>query len=309
MWYNHPMEKLALFAGQGAQFVGMGRDFADDPALGRYFKEAGDVLGYDLAKVCFEGPIEDLTRSDHCQPAIFVVSAVCFEAFRRKYPTCAFDAFAGLSLGEWSALHEAGVLDFASTVRVLEARGRFMQEACDANPGGMVSVMMLPLETVEKIAADCGLHVSNINSQSQINLAGGKDRVEKAASAAKEAGGKAIVLNVAGAFHSPFMEPARERLAKVIADMPFSAPKTPVFSNATGAPHVADGEAIKAAMLAQVTGTVHWLDCIVGSGAHRFIEFGPGKVLSGLAKRIDRQNVAASIQDTASLDAIDQSLL
>ncbi len=298
------MDKLALFAGQGAQYVGMGQDLLDDPGAASYFESASHTLGYDLAKICFEGPIEDLTRSDHCQPAIFVVSAACFAVFRRKYPNCLFDAFAGLSLGEWTALFAAGVLDFENTVRILEARGRFMQEACESNPGGMVSVMSLPRETVEKIAADCGLHVSNVNSQSQINLAGGKDRVAQAAGAAKAAGGKAIVLNVAGAFHTPFMESARARLADVIADIPFSSPKTPVFSNATGRLHADDGAAIRQSMLDQITGTVLWLDCIQASGAHAFIEFGPGKVLSGLARRIDRENAVANVQDRASLDAI-----
>ena len=303
------MDKIALFAGQGAQYVGMGQDLLDDPDAVSYFATAGKVLGYDLAKVCFEGPIEELTRSDRCQPAIFVVSAACFSAFRRKNPGCSFDAYAGLSLGEWTALWAAGVLDFENTVRVLEARGRFMQEACEANPGGMVSVMSLPMEAVEKIAADCGLHISNVNSQSQINLAGAKDRVERAVGEAKAAGGKAIMLNVAGAFHSPFMEPARKRLAEVIADIPFAAPKTPVFSNATGRLHETDGGAIRQAMLDQVTGTVRWLDCILASGAHTLIEFGPGKVLSGLARRIDRANVVANVQDRTTLDAVPAELL
>ncbi len=303
------MNKVALFAGQGAQYVGMGQDLLDDLDAASYFQTASSVLGYDLSKVCFEGPIEELTRSDRCQPAIFVVSAACFAAFRRKYPECAFDAFAGLSLGEWSALFAAGVLDFESTVRVLEARGRFMQEACDANPGGMVSVMSLPYEAVEKIASECGLHISNVNSQSQINLAGEKDRVEKAVGAAKAAGAKAIILNVAGAFHSPFMEPARAKLAEFIADIPFAAPKTPVFSNATGKLHASDGGAIRQAMLDQVTGTVRWLDCILASGAHQFIEFGPGKVLSGLARRIDRANAVANVQDRASLESVPPEML
>ncbi len=303
------MDKIALFAGQGAQYVGMGQDLLDDPDAASYFETAGKVLGYDLSKVCFEGPIEELTRSDRCQPAIFVVSAACLSVFHRKNPGCRFDAYAGLSLGEWTALWAAGVLDFENTVRVLEARGRFMQEACEANPGGMVSVMSLPMEAVEKIAADCGLHISNINSQSQINLAGAKDRVERAVGEAKAAGGKAIILNVAGAFHSPFMEPARKRLAEVIADIPFDTPKTPVFSNATGRLHETDGGAIRQAMLDQVTGTVQWLDCILASGAHTFIEFGPGKVLSGLARRIDRANVVANVQDRATLDAVPADLL
>lgn len=296
------MKNLALFAGQGAQFVGMGQDLMDDFDVSTLFETAGKVLGYDLSKICFEGPIEDLTRSDHCQPAIFVVSAACFTLFKKKFPDYSFDAFAGLSLGEWSALWAGGVLDFENTVKVLEARGKFMQEACESQPSGMASLMSLPLETVEKIAADFGLYVSNINSQAQVNVSGEKEKVAQAAEAAKAAGGKAIVLNVAGAFHSPFMQPARDKLAPVIEGIKFSSPVIPVYSNATGKLHANDPEAIKAAMLDQITGTVRWLDCIIDSGAHSFVEFGPGKVLSGLARRIDKLNSVANIQDKAGLD-------
>lgn len=297
------MKKLALFAGQGAQFVGMGKDLMDIPEAASCFTQAESVLGYDISKICFEGPEEVLTSSDHCQPAIFVTSAACFKAFSSRYPEFSFDGFAGLSLGEWTALWAAGVIDFENTVRILEARGRFMQEACDAAPSGMVSIMSLPPETVAQIAADCGLYVSNINSQAQINVSGEKDKLAQAISAAKAAGGKALPLNVAGAFHSPFMAPARDKLAAIIADIPFSKPASPVFSNATGTLHSEDPEVIKASMLDQITGTVRWLDCITSSGAKQFVEFGPGKVLSGLAKRIDRESVAANIQDIASLDA------
>lgn len=297
------MKKLALFAGQGAQFVGMGKDLMDIPEAASCFIQAKSVLGYDISQICFEGPEATLTSSDHCQPAIFVMSAACFSAFRTRYPEITFDGYAGLSLGEWTALWAAGVIDFENTVRILEARGRFMQEACDAAPSGMVSIMSLPPETVAQIAADCGLYVSNINSQAQINVSGEKDKLSQAVAAAKAAGGKALPLNVAGAFHSPFMNPAREKLAAIIADIPFSKPQFPVYSNASGALHCDDPEAIKASMLDQITGTVRWLDCITSSGAKQFVEFGPGKVLSGLAKRIDREAVTANIQDIASLDA------
>lgn len=296
------MKMLALFAGQGAQFVGMGKDLMDIPQAAACFTQAQSVLGYDISKICFEGPDDVLTSSDHCQPAIFVMSAACFKAFSVKYPQVTFDGCAGLSLGEWTALWAAGVIDFENTVRILEARGRFMQEACDAAPSGMVSIMSLPPETVAKIAADCGLYVSNINSQAQINVSGEKEKLSQAIAAAKAAGGKALPLNVAGAFHSPFMAPAREKLAAVIADIPFSKPVIPVFSNASGTLHSDDPEKIKASMLDQITGTVRWLDCITASGAKQFVEFGPGKVLSGLVRRIDREAAVANIQDIASLD-------
>ncbi len=298
------MERLALFAGQGAQFVGMGRELAEaSPDAAAKFEKASAILGYDIGKICFEGPIEDLTSSDHCQPAIFTVSAACYDVFRERHPEVEFDGFAGLSLGEWTALWAGGVVSFEDAVRILAARGKFMQEACDERPSGMASILSLAPEKVAEIAAECGVTVSNVNSQAQINVAGDKDKVEQAAKAAFAAGGKAIVLNVAGAFHSPFMQPARERLAPVLEGVEFRAPSRPVYSNATGRPHSADPAAIRAAMLDQITGTVRWLDCILDSGAHEFVEFGPGKVLSGLAKRIDRQNRAVSIQNLEAIDA------
>lgn len=298
------MNRIALFAGQGAQFVGMGMDLVESsPTAAGLFNQASSILGYDLAKLCFEGPLESLTSSDHCQPATFTVSAACHEVFRERHPEVEFDGFAGLSLGEWTALWAAGVVSFEDAVRVLAARGQFMQEACDERPSGMASILSLPLEKVAEIAAECGVFVSNVNSQAQINVAGDTGKVAKAADKAIAAGGKAIVLNVAGAFHSPFMQSAREKLAPVLDSIEFRAPSKPVFSNATGALHSSDPAAIKAAMLDQVTGTVRWLDCMLASGAHDFIEFGPGKVLSGLAKRIDRQNRAVSIQNVAAIEA------
>lgn len=297
------MNRIALFAGQGAQFVGMGNDLMRLPETAPLFTKASEILGYDLAALCREGPIEAITASDKCQPAIFVVSAACYTAFKARHPEVAFDGCAGLSLGEWTALWAAGVVSFEDAVRILAARGKFMQEACDAQPSGMASILSLPAEKVAEIATDCGVFVSNINSQAQINVAGEKEKVDKAVAAAFAAGGKAIVLNVAGAFHSPFMQPARDKLAPVLEGIAFSAPQMPVFSNATGAPHSADPAEIRARMLEQITGTVRWLDCILASGAHEFVEFGPGKVLSGLARRIDKQNKVASIQDAAAIAA------
>ena len=296
-------QKMAVFAGQGAQFVGMGKDLAADPEIAALFDRANDVLDFDLRQVCFEGPIESLTRSNYCQPAVFVTSVACWTAFRKRYPDCAFTSAAGLSLGEWTALHIAGVLPFEATVKVLEARGRFMQEACDANPGGMVSVMGLSLEQVQEVCKTSGTTIANLNSESQIVLAGTKDAVARAGQAALEAGGKAIVLNVAGAFHSPLMAPARIRLTELLADVEFATPAMPVYSNVTGLLHSRDGALVKEAMLRQVTEPVLWLSCVRESHAQRFIEFGPGKVLSGLLRRIDRQYEVANVQDAASLEA------
>lgn len=297
-------QKIAVFAGQGAQFTGMGRDLAEDVDIAAWFDRANAVLNFDLKKICFEGPDESLTRSNYCQPAIFVVSVACWNAFKQRYPACVFAAVAGLSLGEWTALHVAGVLDFETTVRILEARGRFMQEACNDHPGGMVSVMGLTFEQVAAICEASGTTMANLNSESQIVLSGTKDAIAAAEQATIAAGGKAVVLKVAGAFHSPLMESARTRLGDMLQDIAFATPGMPVFSNVTGLLHGDAGEVIKQTMLRQVTEPVRWLNCIRESKGDTFIEFGPGKVLSGLIKRIDRQFTVANVQDAGSLDSV-----
>jgi [acyl-carrier-protein] S-malonyltransferase len=296
-----------IFAGQGAQAPGMGRDFAETDAEARaLFDRAGAVLGFDLAKVCFEGPAEELTKSNVCQPAIFVTSYVAYLALQKKRPT-EFACAAGLSLGEWGALCAAGVLDFESTLTVLEARGRFMQEACEAAPSGMVAIVGASADQLKEICSRTGCTVANINSAAQQVLSGSKDAIASAVAAAKELGVKrAIPLATAGAFHSPFMAPAREKLAPVVEKVAFSAPKIPVLSNVTGKPHSSDPGAIKAAMLEQVTGTTNWaadVECAKSIGCTTFVEFGPGKVLSGLVKKIDPSLATLNVADLASLDA------
>ena len=296
-----------IFAGQGAQAPGMGRDFAEtDPEAKALFDRAGAVLGFDLAKVCFEGPAEELTKSNVCQPAIFVTSYVAYLALQKKRPT-EFACAAGLSLGEWGALCAAGVLDFESTLTVLEARGRFMQEACEAVPSGMVAIVGASADQLKEICSRTGCTVANINSAAQQVLSGSKDAIASAVAAAKELGVKrAIPLATAGAFHSPFMAPAREKLAPVVEKVAFSAPKMPVLSNVTGKPHSSDPGAIKAAMLEQVTGTTNWaadVECAKSLGCTTFVEFGPGKVLSGLVKKIDPSLATLNVADLASLDA------
>ncbi|MFO7937411.1 MAG: ACP S-malonyltransferase [Kiritimatiellia bacterium] len=298
-------DKLCMFAGQGAQFPGMGRDFAEDPEIAALFSTANDVLGFDIAKLCFEGPAEEMTKSNICQPGIFIVSVAAYKAFQKKYPGVSFKMAAGLSLGEWSALHVAGVLDFESALKVLEARGRFMQEACEEQDSGMVSIMGAAGEQLEELCSEYGITIANINSDSQVVLSGVKSGVESAAEAAREMGLKAIVLNVAGAFHSPLMATARTKLADVIEDVQFSKPQMPVLANVTGKVHSDDVVSVKDAMLRQVTDSVLWRDCILtakASGVENFIEFGPGKVLSGLLRRIDRSLKCANVQDAASLE-------
>ena len=301
------MSDCCIFAGQGAQVPGMGRDFAEvDPELMALFDRASATLGFDLKKVCFEGPAEELTKSDVCQPAIFVTSYAAFLALRKR-KAVDFACAAGLSLGEWGALCAAGVLDFESTLKVLEARGRFMQEACAATPSGMIAIVGATPAQLEELCAKTGCTVANVNSAAQQVLSGSKDAIASAAAVAKELGVKrAIPLATAGGFHSKFMQPAREKLAPVLDTVTFSAPKFPVLSNVTGRPHASDPGAIKAMMLEQVTGTTNWaadVEAAKALGATRFVEFGPGKVLSGLVKKIDPALTAANVSDLASLDA------
>ncbi|MBS7286542.1 MAG: ACP S-malonyltransferase [Kiritimatiellae bacterium] len=302
------MSNCCMFAGQGAQVPGMGRDFAEaDKEIASFFEKAGSVLGFDLAKICFEGPAEELMKSNICQPAIFVTSYAAYTAFLKR-TGAEFSCAAGLSLGEWGALCASGVLDFEDTLKVLEARGRFMQEACEAEPSGMIAVVGASKEQLDALCEKSGCTVANINSAAQQVLSGSKDQIASAASVAKELGIKrAIPLATAGAFHSRFMQSAREKLAPVLDSIFFRAPKFPVLSNVTGKPHSSDGSEIRALMLEQVTGTTNWaadVEMAKQMGATRFIEFGPGKVLSGLVKKIDPSLEAFSISDVASLEAV-----
>ena len=301
------MSKCCVFAGQGAQVPGMGKDFAEaDAEVMGFFDTANAVLGFDLKKICFEGPAEELTKSNVCQPAIFVTSFAAYTALKKK-KAVAFDCAAGLSLGEWGALCAAGVLDFDSTLKVLEARGRFMQEACEATPSGMIAIVGATPDQLNQLCEKTGCTVANINSAAQQVLSGSKDAIASAAAVAKELGIKrAIPLATAGGFHSPFMAPAREKLAPILDGITFNAPKFPVLSNVTGKPHAADPGAIKATMLEQVTGTTNWaadVEAAKALGCTTFVEFGPGKVLSGLIKKIDASLMTANVSDLASLEA------
>lgn len=301
------MSDCCVFAGQGAQVPGMGRDFAEaDATAMELFDKANAVLGFDLKTVCFEGPAEALTKSNVCQPAIFVTSYAAYLALQKRRTT-PFAAAAGLSLGEWGALCAAGVLDFDATLTVLEARGRFMQEACEATPSGMIAIVGASPAQLDELCAKTGCTPANINSAAQVVLSGDKAQIAAAAATAKELGIKrAIPLATAGAFHSKFMQPAREKLVPVLDGITFHAPKIPVISNVTGRVHSSDPAEIKDVMLRQVTETTRWADDIAAAkelGCTRFIEFGPGKVLSGLIKKIDAALTTLNVSDLATLDA------
>lgn len=298
-------KKAIVFAGQGAQFVGMGKDLVEAyPECRALYEKADEILGCPLSKLCFEGPVEELTKSNNCQPAIFVTSIACHIALMKEASGTAFDAAAGLSLGEWSALHMAGTLSFEDALRVLEARGRFMQEACEMKDGAMVSVMGLSADQLQKICAATGVEVSNLNSSEQTVLSGERECIRKAEEMARtEGASRTVVLNVAGAYHSRLMRPAAERLEGFLKGISFRPPAIPVASNVTGAYH-GNVDEIRRNMIRQVTSTVRWVDCVrnlKNAGVDRYVECGPGRVLSGLIKRIDSKAFLYGIQDLSSL--------
>ncbi len=300
----------AIFAGQGAQAVGMGRDLADaHPECAALFTRADEILGFSLSTICFEGPAESLTQTNICQPAIFVMSAACFTAFRKHNPGATFGSFAGLSLGEWTALWAAGAVSFDQTVRILEARGRLMQEACDAQPSGMVSIVRASVDVAREIAQASGCTVANYNSAEQTVLSGAKENVAAAAALAAEKNARAVILPVAGAYHSAFMSPAAEQLAAVLTTAEIQCPETPVLSNFTGEPH-GGPDAIREVMLAQITGSVRWTDNMAWMqkhGASTFIEFGPGKVLTGLLKRAQPDATLLNVSSAESAQTAAES--
>ncbi len=296
-----------VFAGQGAQFVGMGKDLADSYTECRdLFARADAALGRGLSEICFTGPAEALTRTDNCQPAIFAVSAACYAALKHERPDLAFAGAAGLSLGEWTALYAAGVLNFEDTLKILEARGRFMQDTCNAAEGAMLSVIGLSTDAVRALCEGSGAEMANLNSAQQTVLSGTSAAIAKAETLAKAAGAKmAVRLQVAGAYHSSLMKPAAERLAEFLASVKFHAPAMPVVANVTGAPH-GSPDSIREAMTRQVTSPVLWqksIEWFQANGVTEYVECGPGKVLSGLIKRIDRAANTLNVQDVETLKA------
>ncbi|MDZ4200011.1 MAG: ACP S-malonyltransferase [Kiritimatiellia bacterium] len=301
-----------LFPGQGAQFVGMGRDLAESlPECRQIFDRASAALGWDLAQVCFEGPDTELMRSDRAQPAIFAHSLACFEALRRRLPGASWAAAAGLSSGEWTALTASGALDLETTLRVLRVRGQAMQEACERRPGTMLSVIGLPDDKMEELCRKTGAEAANYNSPDQTVLSGSLEAIAAAETLAPELGArKAIRLAVAGAFHSSRMEPAAARLAEELQTVEFQEPAFPVYSNVTGSPHGGPAS-LCSAMVAQVSSPVQWVRIIRAMREHGitdFIECGPGRVLSGLVKRIDKTAGLHTIQDAAGLETVVSSL-
>ncbi len=290
--------KAFVFPGQGAQFVGMGKDLYDNNPLAKeLFEKANDILGYNITEIMFNGTDEELKQTKVTQPAVFlhsVISALCMG------DDFAPSMVAGHSLGEFSALVAAGALSFEDGLKLVYARAMAMQKACEASPSTMAAFIGLPDEKVEEICAEVNKDgyvcvPANFNCPGQLVISGNIDAINEACEKLKAAGAKrALPLKVGGAFHSPLMQPAKDELQAAIEKTDFHAPKCPVYQNVDGMPHTDPAE-IKANLIAQLTSSVKWTKCVqsmVADGADDFTECGPGKALQGMIARIDK-NVAA----------------
>ncbi len=296
-----------LFPGQGAQHVGMGKTLAEKyPSVKRLYEQANEILGYDLATLCFAGPAERLNTTVVSQPALFVSSLAALEVLKAERPevveSCTFAA--GLSLGEYTALTFAGAMSFEDGLRVVKARGEAMQAAADATPSGMVSALLLDRDQVVKVrdesSATGRIWIANYLCPGNTVLSGDKSACDRAMEVIEQSNGKPILLAVAGAFHTPLMETACAKLAEALSSVSIQTPRIPVVSNVDAKVHT-DPEDIRQVLIRQVTQPVLWEDSVrwlLTQDAGPFFEIGPGKVLKGLLKRIDRKVDCESINDT-----------
>jgi [acyl-carrier-protein] S-malonyltransferase len=296
-----------LFPGQGSQDVGMGKELAEDHAVARRtFEEADDALGYKLSQLCFEGPEDQLRLTEVTQPAILTASVAAWRVLQEKGLRPGF--VAGHSLGEYAAHVAAGTLNFTDAVRTVRQRGKYMQEAVPVGVGAMAAILGMELEKVSAVCADAAqgevCEPANINSSEQIVISGNTAAVERAAKLASERGAKrAIMLPVSAPFHCSLMKPAQDRLAADLAALTFRNPSVAVACNAD-ATLVEDADRSRDALVRQVTGSVKWaqsMHLLIAKGVERFVEVGPGKVLCGLMRQIDRSKPCGNVQDEASL--------
>jgi len=296
-----------LFPGQGSQAVEMGKDLAAQHAVARQtFEEADEALGYKLSQLCFEGPEEKLRLTEITQPAILTASIAAWRVLKEKGVTASF--VAGHSLGEYSAHVAAGTVAFADAVRTVRNRGKYMQEAVPVGVGAMAAILGMELEKVTAVCAEAAqgevCDAANINSGEQIVISGNTAAVERAAKLASERGAKrAVMLPVSAPFHCSLMKPAQDRLAVDLAALTFQNPSIPVVCNVDAAA-VTDAAASRDALVRQVTGSVKWqqsIQLLIARGVERLVEVGPGKVLCGLMRQIDRSKPCSNVGDAASL--------
>jgi len=293
-----------VFPGQGAQWVGMGRDlYQNFDSAKAVFDQADEALGFHLSKLCFEGPEDALLQTINAQPAIVTVSLACLEASRNMssgdgLPPASF--VAGHSLGEYTALAAAGVLDFATTVYLARERGRLMHEAGQIIPGGMAAIIGLDESVLTEVCAETGARIANINCPGQIVISGAEGNLAQAMDLAKAKGAHRVIrLQVSGAFHTPLMQPAVDGMAEIIATLSFNQLTIPIIGNTTAQP-LATVESIKEELLRQLCNCVQWqrsVEYMVSDGVSTLIELGPGRVLAGLIKRIDRNVNILNIGD------------
>jgi [acyl-carrier-protein] S-malonyltransferase len=299
------MKKVGLlFAGQGAQAVGMCRDLAENfPLAADWCAQADEILGRKLTEIMWNGPAEALTTTSNCQPALYLHSLAALAVVRQLFGDFPIDCAAGLSLGEITAHAAAGTFDFASGLRLVQKRGQLMDEACAATLGGMAAMIGGQENDVRQLAADEDVDIANINAPGQIVISGELAKVEAAIGVAKEHGiRRATLLNVAGAYHSRLMESAYEKLGEELLEVEMQVPQFPVISNVTGE-EVETLPEIRRTLQEQVTATVRWYDCMrrmLARGCDFFIELGPGNVLAGLLLRTQKGLSVMSVSDAAS---------
>lgn len=304
------MKKTALlFAGQGAQYVGMGKDLYDAcPNAASLFDTADEILGDNFKSVCFDGPVETLTKTSYCQPALYVHGLALWKMLSGKFSDFQPAACAGLSLGEFTAHTAAGHFSFDDGLRLVHERGRLMQEACEATEGGMVALVGATLDQAKELAESSGLQVANLNAPGQIVLSGEQKLVPDAVAKGKDMGLRRVLpLTVAGAYHSGLMQPAQDGLGPFLEKTELTTNDIPVYANVSGSPD-SNVEAIRGSLLQQVTGSVLWQNCIenmIQDGIEQFIELGPKGVLKNMCKRTCPDIPCITVDTAENLEKIE----